>query len=661
MQIKDPEIKFIDNRDFTGGLNTLDDPVNLANNESPYMVNMDITKQGGMITRFGYELVSTISGSGATRGLLTYYKTYDDNTTIDQSADTGGAYANTYALPTVLSELAANTKSFTPTHSLVLRIAVWVVAKGTGHWTLTLHDASNNVLATQTLNNSQLTNGAMNYFYVPYTWTSGVLHFHITSTVNDGTSKSNVANDLSTTSFVQTYSNKGDYLLLFHNDAHAYSLTNASFTPTDLGSIGADNGMVRGTVFNNLAIFANGLQTNSTKKWDATTLANLGGFPKPANQFTVFQKRVFTNDTQTPSNARYCEADDPEVWNTSTNFITIRKGDGDDITAFTANNDSLQVYKDTSVNAVNFSFDNSYNLTVPQQQPITNTAGGVAATGSCLPVYGYTYFLSKMGFQSYGPSPDRVVADTPLPLSLKIEPTVTNINLLYRENINSVFYDRKYITSAPLGYSTTNDTQFVYNESIKRRFGRDNWVIYKGIPALSFSIFRDTNKKDQLYFCSTLEPKLFRFNTTFSDDGFGYERYWRSKTFQFGERTRWIWLDIEGSMTQNTTIFVDINTDGIQESGFEINSENLLQSTTGSGYIGDSYVGDLYVGGAEAGESTPLYKFKKRIYLPSTINYGYQSWFQLRNNAEGEGWKINRFRIAYSVDPEDPTNARTTA
>lgn len=517
----------IDVREFKG-LNTLDDPIALDPSESPYIVNMDITKSAAMISRFGYELVGTIGGgvTGATRGIMSYYRTY-----------------------------------------------------GTG---------------------------------------------------------------------------SGDYLIVHHNDGNSYYVTNSNYTPTSIGSYGTDNGIVRGIVFNNLAIYGNGLAANSVKKWDGTTLANLGGSPKDCTVFGTFGKRLWTNDTAAPSAIYYSDVDNPES-GIGTNVINVNIGDGQDVSGFINNNDSLQIYKEDSVYAVNFSFDSSYNMTIPQLQPIVSANTGVYATGSLAGVFGYSYYLAKNGFNSYGPSPQRIVADQPLPLSLKIDPTIKGINWAYKANINAVFSDNKYICSVPLNNSSTNDYCFVYNENVKRRFGIDNWTMYKGIPALQFAVFRDSNKRDQLYFCSNTEPKIYRFNTSFSDNGFGYDRIWRSKSFQFGEITKWKFLYLEGSKVRGSTIFVQLNTDSLDSTPIKITDTNFVVNGSG-GYIGSNYVGDEYVGGG-SGQSTatPMFKWRKRIRIPDTINLGNTFYFTIYNNKDGEGWMLSRFRLTAIPQPEEFT------
>ncbi len=645
------------------GLNTLDDPISLSPFESPYMLNMDITKTGALISRFGFEQVAEISGTGGMSGALPYYRTYDDNTAIDQSQDPTANYPNTYAVPVLpISETATNKCTFTPTKSDIIRIGVYIVAKGTGAWTMTLHDASNTVLGSITKFTTELTNSAWNYFAVPYTWTSGALHFHLTSTVADGTVKANTSNDLSTASFLNIYSTKGDYLLLFY-DGNAYYLTNAMIAagtaPTLIGAYGTENGAVRGTTIGNQAIFGNGAVGNEPKKWNVVTLAGLTS-PVNARIFSKFQDRLFATGVEdSPSTVYYADISTPGD-NLTSGVITINQGDGEVTTAMIANNDFLQVFKEDSIHGINFSFDNTYAMTLPQQQQIVNSNGGCVAPGSAQAVYGYTYYLSKEGFETYGPSQERIVADIPLPLSLKIDPTIQNINSLYTDAVEGAFYDKKYLCATPLGNSEVNNGVFVYNESVKKRLGIDNWVLYSGLPVQQFAIFRDANKRKQLYFTSNAEPKLYRMTPSFSDDGFGYMRLWRSKTFQVGENTHYHYVDIEGSKPIGTEINVRFTMDNRTSSVDTIGDENFILSSTGGGYVGDNYIGDSYYGNASTTtESVPMYRFKKRVRVPDTVNEGYNMFFEIYNEAEQQGWKLTRIKIIYESNADDPTYSFT--
>lgn len=121
--------------------------------------------------------------------------------------------ASTYTLPTVISEVTGDYCFFAPDIEPFYSIQVFVVSKGTGDWTLTLHDSLNNTLGSVTITNSNLKNAAFNEFKftVPgiralvnasQTGNSATYHFHLTSTTTDGKVATVNANDLSSVNFL---------------------------------------------------------------------------------------------------------------------------------------------------------------------------------------------------------------------------------------------------------------------------------------------------------------------------------------------------------------------------------------------------------------------------------------------------------------------------
>lgn len=128
--------------------------------------------------------------------------TYNDtdnagfNVNTNQSGST-----STFTLPTSLTE--SKLRYFRTDIEPLTRIAVFVVAKGTGDWTLTLHDGLNNPLATATLTNAQLTSNQWAYFDFSQVRASvapaaRTYHIHVTSTVADGTVSASTLNDMTT-------------------------------------------------------------------------------------------------------------------------------------------------------------------------------------------------------------------------------------------------------------------------------------------------------------------------------------------------------------------------------------------------------------------------------------------------------------------------------
>lgn len=108
---------------------------------------------------------------------------------------------------TTITEFNTARRYFQSDIEPLTKISVFVVGKGTGDWTLTLHDGNNKVLATSTVTNANLTNGIFNDFSFTNATNGQVriyvqpnartYHFHLTSTVADGTISSTVTNDLS--------------------------------------------------------------------------------------------------------------------------------------------------------------------------------------------------------------------------------------------------------------------------------------------------------------------------------------------------------------------------------------------------------------------------------------------------------------------------------
>ncbi|MCR4330740.1 MAG: LamG domain-containing protein [Patescibacteria group bacterium] len=125
---------------------------------------------------------------------------------IDQSATTTG---NTYALTTAISETSSNKKAFTPTKDPQKSIQVYIEAVGSGDWTMVVHDQYNNTVASTTVLNAALNTGLYEFVFDavwrPLTNFTQEYHFHITSTVVDGTVRSTNSNDLSTATYTTYY------------------------------------------------------------------------------------------------------------------------------------------------------------------------------------------------------------------------------------------------------------------------------------------------------------------------------------------------------------------------------------------------------------------------------------------------------------------------
>lgn len=120
----------------------------------------------------------------------------------------------TYMVPSALSESSGNFCFFAPDIEPFYSIMVYIVAPGSGDWTLTLHDSLNNKLATVTVANANLKANAYNEFKfsspmralvnASQTGTSATYHFHMVSSVANDTATVGTltANNLATADFL---------------------------------------------------------------------------------------------------------------------------------------------------------------------------------------------------------------------------------------------------------------------------------------------------------------------------------------------------------------------------------------------------------------------------------------------------------------------------
>ena len=115
---------------------------------------------------------------------------------IDQQYTTTGS---TYAVPTAISETLANQLPFTPQYDPQSAMDLDISGKGTGDWTVTIHDKLNNVIATSTIANASMASSGTQKFIFSPAWRINIghsYHAHITSTVNDGTIVTSSSNKL---------------------------------------------------------------------------------------------------------------------------------------------------------------------------------------------------------------------------------------------------------------------------------------------------------------------------------------------------------------------------------------------------------------------------------------------------------------------------------
>ena len=197
----------------------------------------------------------------------------------------------------------------------------------------------------------------------------------------------------------------------------------------------------------------------------------------------------------------------------------------------------------------------------------------------------------------------------------------------------------------PYGTDTFNSKLFVY------QWDYDSWTFRSGIYASNFAIMPNTSGKDELYFASALAPDLYKFTDNYDYNGGGYNRVYKTKKFTMGSSmvSKWFrWIDLRGSMYQNTTFYVDVTVDGVTET-YKVNRNNLEVNGVG-GYYGDNFLGEQFLGGDQ--QNSLFYRFGARLYFTKAIDSGRELQIKIYNSNAGEPWKIDFMNIQYEFEDQ---------
>lgn len=191
----------------------------LIGNVSTAAYGMDYRRDSDIIYICG---TTTVHTYGPTLGtpLLTANK-YGSSVDTANTVLFGGLNINpnqsgsgfNYAPPLSITENTINSRYLQMAIEPLQKISIYVQSKGTGDWTVTLHDGLNNLLGSVTVSNSNLMNNTFNDFVfsspirIYVSPNARTYHVHVTSTVADGFLTTTANGDLSG-SDIQVYANR---------------------------------------------------------------------------------------------------------------------------------------------------------------------------------------------------------------------------------------------------------------------------------------------------------------------------------------------------------------------------------------------------------------------------------------------------------------------
>ncbi len=149
-----------------------------------------------------YDGQASVNGFNYRNNIVTSKLDQSEGITLtNYSTQVTNSFTDTYTLPSIIIEDKTHTSFnngcfFAPDIEPIYSIAIYVASKGTGNWTLTLHDSMNNPIGISTIDNASMVTGWNNFVFpsavrayvnasnVGYTPT---YHFHLTSSVSGDT------------------------------------------------------------------------------------------------------------------------------------------------------------------------------------------------------------------------------------------------------------------------------------------------------------------------------------------------------------------------------------------------------------------------------------------------------------------------------------------
>lgn len=152
--------------------------------------------------------IAVVNATGASNW-TTYAVPNWQELNLDQTL--GGSGATAYTLQTSINEGATHRQTFTALKTPLQSVGVNIASKGTGDWTVSIHDSSNVLIGSKTLTNANVANGFTIFtFTTPLNLITGQsYHIHITVSTGTSTAVSNVNND-SEGANMKTYTTSDD-------------------------------------------------------------------------------------------------------------------------------------------------------------------------------------------------------------------------------------------------------------------------------------------------------------------------------------------------------------------------------------------------------------------------------------------------------------------
>src|SRR5690606_10771504 len=277
---------------------------------------------------------------------------------------------------------------------------------------------------------------------------------------------------------------------------------------TELASGFDPNARWRFASYQNVLWMVNGSNTN--KKWDGNTFADMGGDPPVAPLILVHKNRGFL---ARGTRIYFSDLGNMESW-PALNFIDVGPGDGDQITGWAILLDSIAIFKENSIWLLQGDSPSNFTL----RRVIQGTG---AVSGDSLVFAKNTIgFLYRDGYYFFDGVRTQIASD-------KVDKSFKALNQRQLALTTAVVWDNKVYLAAPEGNANYNNVVLVFD------LLRVAWTVYRGINAASWVIWRRYNE-DVLLFGDSTKGQVYEAEIGYNDDGKPIEAYVVTKADDFG-------------------------------------------------------------------------------------------------------------------------------
>lgn len=429
---------------FSGGLNSTSGPLNLQDNESSDLQNIDFNKFGSILKRNGYTALNTTTLGASTVGDGLYWYEYFSSGTLTQKA-----------------LLVADDKFY----KMDGLDGTWDDI--TGSLTIT---AGNHCDFDTFLGKAYVTNGVDAPFY----WNGS--GNGTTLTALQATSYTFVVTGVSVDPEV------GD---TYTNNTVTYTITGVFLTGGN-GTITATGSGDPQTAGNLSRATGSGDATIAFSTFTLNANIQSAKYVKQFSNF-LFLSNCTVDGVYYPTRIYYSALKDDTQWSAA-NYLEISKDDGQEITGILVLSDRLVVYKTRSIYTVFYTGDADIPFILPGGGK-TNSPVGCIAPFSLQSVDNGHVFLSQDGLYFFD-------ANNAYKLSYKLDITFQGLNQTKVVSAVSMTQKKKnrYWLAVPNGSSNTNDMIIVWD------WYNNAFSIYSGMEASSMYTFYVGRVDERPYF-----------------------------------------------------------------------------------------------------------------------------------------------------------------